>query len=418
MKKSHTQLFLLLITLSSLILLASLQIAWIFKTARMQEAQFNHTVDMAMNRIIESLSRQDQLCREVSKCLMKCDSGSCCLVMKDMEQWKDIKKVIENDLQYFGINLDFEFDIVDITSNSAVQNVKGTYLSNTLEKILEQSGYRLLIRFPGKREFLVAQIGYIFVLSIFLLLIISLSILMIYKLYRREKQFSEGVVDFINNMAHELKTPVTNISLAVNMMSKNRKISDDKKLSSYCSIVTAEKSKLSERIDKLLASSFTESGIELKEMVFNPFPVIEETINNYIFQAREKGGNIKLVSEGKEFSLKGDPEQFSIAVGNIIDNSLKYCSNQPEILIHIKSSGDHLIIEISDNGPGIPQEYQKKIFDKYFRIPSGDLQKKEGFGLGLYHSQQIIKKMKGKITVNSMKGNGLKVTIELPLLKI
>ncbi|HPC99465.1 MAG TPA: HAMP domain-containing sensor histidine kinase [Bacteroidales bacterium] len=417
MKKSRTQLVLLLVTVSSLFLLGVMQIAWIFKTARMQEAQFNHTVDMAMNRIIESLSMQQQLCSEVSKCLMACDSGSCCMAMKNMEEWAGIKDVIENDLKYYGIDLDFEFDIVDLNKATSIKPTKATYMSETLEKILEQSGYRLLIRFPEKRDFLLAQIGYIFVLSIFLLLIIFLSIIMIYRLYKREKKFSEGVVDFINTMAHELKTPLTNISLAVNMISKNNKITGDEKLFSYLNILSTERSNLKEKIDRLLSSSFTENGNANYSSVFNAAGLTGETVKNFIFRAHEKGGDIIVTSEGSDFTIKGDPGQFQIMLGNILDNSLKYCTGKPEINILLKSEDGKLILEVADNGPGIPQEYHTKVFEKYFRLPAGEIQKAEGFGLGLYQSRQIARQMKGNITLSAGRVTGLKITITLPIHK-
>ncbi|NMC40397.1 MAG: HAMP domain-containing histidine kinase [Bacteroidales bacterium] len=417
MKKSRTQLILLLITISSLFLLGVMQIAWIFKTARMQEAQFNHTIDMAMNRIIESLSTRKQLCNEVSKCLMACDSGSCCLAMKDMEEWAGIKEVIENDLKFYGINLDFEFDIVDLNRVSSIKPVKATYLSETLEKILEQSGYRLLIRFPEKRDFLLAQIGYIFVLSIFLLLITTLSIIMIYRLYKREKKFSEGVVDFINTMAHELKTPLTNISLAVNMISKNNKIAGDEKLFSYLNIISTERSNLKEKIDHLLSSSITETGEAVNTCIFNAADLTSETVKDFTFRAHEKGGDIIITSEGSDFTIKGDPGQYQIMLGNILDNSLKYCSGKPEINIMLKSTDGKLILEIADNGPGIPEEYHNKVFEKYFRLPAGVIQKAEGFGLGLYQSRQIVRQMKGNITISAGKETGLKIIISLPIYK-
>lgn len=417
MNKSRSQLILLIVTVTSLFLLGAVQIAWIFRSARMQEAQFNHTVDMAMNRIIESLSSQKQLCSEVSRCLMACDSGSCCIAMKNMEEWAGIKNLIQNDLKYYGINLDFEFDIIHLDKAPSLKTVKATYLSETLEKILEQSGYRLLLRFPDKRDFLLAQIGYIFVLSIFLLVIITLSIIMIYRLYKRERKFSEGVVEFINTMAHELRTPLTNISLAVNMISKNNIISGDEKLSSYLNIISTERSKLKEKIDRLLSSSVAESFQVSNTSLFDAAGLTRETVKNFTFMANEKGGEIKTTTEGSYFITRGDPSQFQIMLGNIIDNSLKYCTGKPEIHILLRSAESKLIMEIEDNGPGIPEEFHKKVFDKYFRLPAGKMLKAEGFGLGLYQARQIALQMKGSITLQRGSKNGLKIIITLPVIK-
>jgi len=415
MKKSKAQLIIVLVMLSSLALLAALQISWIIKTARMQEAQFNHTVNTAMNRIIVSLSQKEHLCSEVNRCLKECSPGSCCLAMKNMEEWANIKTVIENDLRLSGINLDFEFDIVDKNTATALKTSRSTYLSETLERILEQSGYRLLIRFPEKKDFLMAQIGYVFVLSIILLLIIALSFIMILRLYKREKQFSSAVVDFINNMAHELKTPLTNISLAVNMISASSKIKSDDKLSSYAGIISSERSKLKEKIDRLLSASFAENGNTENQIVFNALDAIRETAGSFSFPAGEKNGEIKLNSEGSDFRIKGDPARFRIMLGNILDNSLKYSGNAPEVNINLKKSKGNLIIDISDNGPGIPEKYYKKVFEKFFRVPSGNVHKTEGFGLGLYQARQIALQMNGDISISRNTVNGLTVSITIPL---
>jgi two-component system phosphate regulon sensor histidine kinase PhoR len=418
MKRSKIQIILLLITLSSLVLLAGIQVVWLIKSARMQEAQFNHTVGMAMNRIIESLSNEKNICHEVNKCLMSGESGSCYLMMKNREEWKNIKTVIENDLKFFGINLDFEFDIVDINAEPSFSPGKATYLSNNLEKILEQSGYKLLIRFPGKRDFLIAQIGKVFVFSIILLVVITLSFIMIYRLYRREKQFSASIADFINNMTHEFKTPLTNISLANNMISKSDKVAGDSKLAFYSEIIRTEHSKLRERTDSLLRSSFQENGVITKKIIFDASAVVEESVNSFNIRAIENGGTIKLKKEGENFNIKGDPDQFRIVITNIIDNSLKYCTCAPEILAGIKSQGRHLIIEIEDNGPGIQPEFHNQVFEKYFRVPSGDVHRTDGFGLGLYHARQITIRMGGRIRISGRKAGGLKVTLEFPLVKI
>jgi len=417
MKRTKFQLILLLITLSSLVLLAGIQVAWLIKAARMQEAQFNHTVDMAMNRIIESLSNEKHICSEVSRCLMSDKSGSCFMMMKNREEWANIKTVIQNDLKYFGINLDFEFDIVDINAGTSFKQGKGTYLSDNLEKILEQSGYKLLIRFPEKRDFLVAQIGKVFIISIILLIIISLSFIMIYRFYRREKQFSASIADFINNMTHEFKTPLTNISLAINMISKSDKIAGDPKLAFYSDVIRTEHSKLRERTDSLLRSSFRENGILMKSIIFDAKAAVEETVQSFILRASEKGGSVSLKCEGENFLIKGDPDQFRIVIGNIIDNSLKYCTVEPRVLVNLKSDGRQAIIETEDNGPGIPPQYHRQVFDKYFRVPSGDIHKTDGFGLGLYHARQITGLMGGRIRIGSRKEDGLKVILEFPLVK-
>jgi two-component system phosphate regulon sensor histidine kinase PhoR len=415
MKRSKFQLILLILTLASLVALVGIQITWIIKAARIQEAQFNHSVTMAMNRIIENLARDKAICKEVSNCLREGNSGSCYLLMKNREEWANIKSVIKNDLNYYGITLDFEFDIVDINHNATNLPDKEIYLSENLEKILEQSGFKLSIRFPEKRDFIIAQVGNIFIFSIILLFIVTLSFIMIFRYYRKEKQLAENIVDFVNNMTHEFKTPLTNISLANSMISKNENVEKDEKLSFYSNVIRSEHNKLKERVEKLLKTSFSETDRpSLKELI-DAATVSENIIETFNVQVNQKGGSISLTKTGNNFNIYGNMDLFHIAIGNIVDNAIKYCRKVPEILINLRSSENFLSIDIEDNGPGIPKEYQDLIFDKYYRIPTHDVQENNGFGLGLYQVKNIIVKMGGKIKVTNLKGKGLRLSIELPL---
>jgi len=414
MKRSGFQLTLLILTFASLVTLVGIQIVWIIKAARMQESQFNHSVTMAMNRIVENLSHDKEICKEVTNCLMAGNTGSCYIMMKNREEWKNIKSVIENDLNFYGINLDFEFDIIDV-NHEANELPKGIYLSGNLEKILEQSGFKLSIRFPEKRDFIAAQIGNIFIFSIVLLLIVSLSFIMIYRYYRKENLLTENIIDFVNNITHEFKTPLTNISLANSMISKHENIEKDEKLSFYSNVIRSEHNKLKEKVEKLLKTSFTDAEMPSFGELIDASAVFENVMETFEVQIGQKGGSISIDKSGSSFNVYGNMDLFHIAIGNLIDNSIKYCGRSPEITIDLKSSGNLLIIEVGDNGPGIPVNYMEMIFDKYFRVPTSDIHGIEGFGLGLFQVRNIVARMGGKIKASNLKGKGLRITVELPL---
>lgn len=415
MKRSNIQLTLLILTFVSLTALVGIQISWVIKAARMQEAQFNHSVTMAMNRITESLASDKSLCREVNNCLRKCESGSCSLLLKNKAEWANIESMIKSDLKYYGINLDFEFDIVDINQKTVNLPAKGVFLSDNLEKALEQSGYKLSIRFPEKRDFIMSQIGNVFIFSILLLLIVTLSFVLIFRFYKKEKQLAANIVDFVNNMTHEFKTPLTNISLANSMISKNVVVEKDEKLMFYSNIIKSEHNKLRERVEKLLKTDFSEADSPCFNELIDVAAVSENIIEAFSVQINQKGGSVSLKKSGDNFEVLGNLDLFHIALGNIVDNSIKYCTEAPEILISLKSSEGSLCIDIDDNGPGISKEYLEKIFEKYFRIQKGAVYNDNGFGIGLYQVKNIIEKMGGKIKASNLKNNGLRLSIDLPL---
>lgn len=414
MKRSPIQLYLLILTFVCLIFLIGIQINWIMKAARMQETQFNHSVNMAMSRIVDNLARDQKICNEVSNCLREGNSSSCFLLMKNRTEWANIGTMIRSDLKYYDINLDFEFDIVDKTINTGTQQKNNVYFTSNLENVLNQAGYELRIKFPDKSDFIKAQIGYIFICSIILLLLVSLSFLLIFRYYRKEKRLTENIVDIINNMTHEFRTPLTNIALANSMLAKNELVVKDEKLASYTKVIRTEHNRLKGKVEELLKTSFTESTRSVSDEVINVSEVVGNVIETYAVQLRSRNGKIEFHKPDTDLNVMGKIDSFHIAIGNLIDNAIKYNTGSPEIIIVLKSLDNHIVIEITDNGIGIPREYQVQIFDKYFRIPTGDVHDSNGFGLGLYYVNDIITGMGGKIKVSSSPGKGTKFTLEIP----
>lgn len=414
MKRSPFQLYLLILTFACLILLLGIQVNWIMKAASLQESQFNHSVDMAMSRIVDNLSRDQQICTEVSNCLREGTSNSCFLLMKNRAEWANMGAMIKDDLKYYGINLNFEFDIVDKKENTVSEPSGNVYFTNNLENVLNKAGYELRIKFPEKSDFIKAQIGYIFIWSIILLLLVSVSFLLIFRYYRREKRLTENIVDIINNMTHEFRTPLTNIALANSMIAKSEVIENDDKLASYTRIIKAEHNRLKGKVEELLKTSFSDSVKSVSDEPINVSEVLENVIETYSVQLKSKNGKAEFEKPDTDLISIGNIDSFHIAIGNLIDNAIKYNIGSPEISISLKSMDKKINIEISDNGIGIPREYQMQIFDKYFRVPTGDVHDSNGFGLGLYYVHDIITTMGGNIKVTSSPNKGTRFTIEIP----
>jgi two-component system phosphate regulon sensor histidine kinase PhoR len=414
MKRSPIQLYLLILTFVCLVFLVGIQINWILKSAGMQEAQFNHSVKMAMNRIVENFSMDQKMCAEVSNCLRMGNSNSCYLLMKNRSEWANIGTIIKSDLKFYGIDLDFEFDIVDKKTDPLSGKMNNVYFTTNLENVLNQAGYELKIKFPEKSDFIKAQIGYIFVCSILLLLIVSFSFLLIFRYYRKEKRLTENIVDIINNMTHEFRTPLTNIALANSMIAKNELVEKDEKLASYTRVIKSEHNRLKGKVEELLKTTFVDPAKIVPDEVINVSEVIENVIETYSVQLKSKNGRIDFMKPETDLFIMGNIDSFHIAIGNLIDNAIKYNSGLPEIIIELKSIDNYIIIDISDNGIGIPREYHEQIFDKYFRVPKGDIHDSNGFGLGLYYVKDIITGIQGKIKVSGSPGKGTKFTIEIP----
>jgi two-component system, OmpR family, phosphate regulon sensor histidine kinase PhoR len=415
MNKKKFHLILLVFTILSLAILIGIQINWMLKSARMQEMQFKYAVSIVMNKAMEQLSNDKTICEDLYNCLSDEKAQFCVFFSRNQHVFSGLDSLIRKELKNFDIDLNFEFDLVEKGIISTCPSTKNVFFHEDMKSYFPESDYELSIRFPEKNDFIRAQMGSIFISSIALLILVSVSITLIYKLLEHERKLSRNIIDFVNNITHEIKTPITNIALASKIISKHKSIESDEKLSAYTKVIINENRSLKEKVDVMLKATLIESGIPFEITEFNILEEIRNVANTFAVQVSEKNGSINLHKSGEDFMISGSMDMFRIAIGNLIDNAIKYNNNSPEIIINIVSKANVLKITVSDNGKGIPQKDISRIFDKYFRVNNGNRHDTDGFGLGLFFVKSIINKMKGNITVTSKVNKGSTFTVKLPV---
>lgn len=421
MKKRKTQLILVILTLAFLICLVVIQVNWIIQAARMQEAQFNHSVNMALSRTVEKISVDKQMCKNVSGCFIKDGAKRSCLRKIRREEWSKVDSIIKSDLEFYNIDLDYEFDIVDI--NESIQEGKinevldKSYYTQSLEEALQKSGIQLNVKFPEKKEFVIAQIGVMFISSILLILFVTVSFIIILNSYIKEKKLAEKTKDFVNNMTHEFKTPISNIAFA-NSMIRNKEGLPPDKLSRYTDIISIENNKLKKQVEGLLQIAVIENKEnDIKNEKIDIHTVINEAIKAVDDLVKERGGKINCNFKAEQTIVEGEKIHLLNAISNLLDNSNKYSPDIPEININTYNKDNQIIIEVIDKGIGISNEEQKFIFDKFYRVSTGDIHNVKGFGLGLSYVKMVVDAHGGKIQLKSTKGKGSNFIIHLPLVK-
>ena len=408
MKNSRIQLILLLLAFSSMIALIGIQMRWVLREANHQQEEFDKNVKQALKSIEEN-TQKIKACPSPNK-----STGSCNLLLRSISEAFDLDSLIKNDLSNHGINLDYEYGIVNVNLGDYAGIKSGKTVSANLAEGLKESGYELLINFPEKHNFIWAQMGNTFISSIILIVLLMVTFLLIFRFYKREKEFTLQIKYFVNNMAHEFRTPLTNISFATNMVAKNDTIKADPKLSSYTQIIKMEQSKLNERLDKVLGS-FDRTRIDTEETdPVNLQTIAVAMIAIYRDQIQEKDGRLSLVVKGDNFEYQCQEDLIHIILSNLIENAIKYSGDKPEISVTIFASAQLLSIEVADKGIGIPKGKQSKIFDQYYRVPNGDIYDSKGFGIGLFHVKQITDQLGGKIKVFSAPNKGSRFVVELP----
>jgi len=215
-------------------------------------------------------------------------------------------------------------------------------------------------------------------------------------------------------MTHELKTPISTIGLSSEMIMRTE--SDDMdKIQQYASLIYKENKRLQNQVERVLnVAKIDKNEISLKKEAFDMHDLLQEVKDNFEFNQTDKGGEVTLSLGAQKCIIDADPVHISNVVFNLVDNAMKYCDKTPDIKLSTFADKKIFVLEIEDNGIGIKRENIKMIFDKFYRVPTGNIHNVKGFGLGLYYVKMIIDAHNGSISAKSTLQKGTTFTIRLP----
>jgi two-component system phosphate regulon sensor histidine kinase PhoR len=276
----------------------------------------------------------------------------------------------------------------------------------------------LLILFPNRSKYLLKKVWQILVASIILISILIGIFYFALSTIFQQKRISIIKNDFINNMTHELKTPISTISLACEALSDKELGADEKRRTNYVRMIGQENSRLALLVENVLKSAIWDSGdfeLKLKKVKFNS--LVEDVIRSIEIQVKSRGGVITSSFDASDDLIQADKVLITNLVFNLLDNAIKYSKEKPEIHVSTEIKGNSISLMIEDNGIGISKVDQKKIFEKFYRVPTGNIHNVKGFGLGLNYVKEIVEKHGGAITFSSKLGIGSKFTVSIPLFK-
>ncbi len=272
--------------------------------------------------------------------------------------------------------------------------------------------YYFAIRFPSETNYLFSSLRFWFILSAALIVVLLVYVYSIFTILQ-QRRYSELQRDFINNMTHEFKTPLSSILLASNFLKKHPVITADEKLAKYTDIIISQSDKLNDHIGKILHTAKSDSApLELELAPLRVIPVIEDVVENIRMKHPDMAATI---TSDREYVLRADAFHFTNLVYNLIDNSIKYCDQAPRITIGLVQHHRTLHLTFTDNGIGVPPRKLAVIFDRFTRIPSGKSNEVNGFGLGLYYVKKICNLHKWKITAANNPDRGMTITILIPM---
>jgi len=290
-----------------------------------------------------------------------------------------------------------------------------SYRVKLFPKDLSNRTYFLKVFFPKQKQYLFNSMGTLLFMSGIILMAIVVAFIYSIKTIFRQKQLSDMKNDFINNMTHELKTPISTISLACEALKDPDMRGTEKQLSNYVNMINSENKRLGVLVENVLRSALLDS----EEM---PFKINQVDINEIIssvykslaIRVKKYNGNMQLSLDPQSPFLEGDSVHLTNMIYNLLDNAIKYSGSEPDISISTSSTENLVEISVSDSGIGISKENQNKIFDKLYRVPTGNVHDVKGFGLGLNYVKVIVEKHNGEITVESELKKGSTFTIIIP----
>jgi len=342
---------------------------------------------------------------------------------------KEVISLIEASLEKHGIKNDFHYSITDengLLFISNFENIDNSILERSTSYSVEFLNDDL---FTEKRVFtlyilklrwsIAKSFTPVLILSMVLILIILGTFIYSIRVIQNQKKNTRIKTDFINNMTHELKTPIATIGLACEALTdKNIKL-DNTSQNRFLKTIKSENERLGKLVENVLESSVSvKASPELKLEVFNIEEVIKKAIKSIQLSYNTRNGKIKTDFLAQNKIIEADKLHITNVIHNLLDNSLKYSSKSPLVTISTRDVIGGLIIRIKDNGIGIAKDNHKRIFEKLFRVPTGDLHNVKGFGLGLSYVKSIIDLHNGKIMVESKLGNGSTFTVNLKSSKI
>ena len=339
-----------------------------------------------------------------------------------------LDSIINYELSNRGINLDVDYGVLNGKSNSFFiskssvspgELLKSKYKTLLFPNDIISKPDFLIFHFPNSRKYVLASMWVMLLSSSLFTFIILFGFVYTIQVIYRQKKLSDIKSDFINNMTHEFKTPIATISLAVDSIKDPRVKNDKEKFDYFTRIIREENKRMNAQVENVLQMAMIEKGeLNLRKEELNIHTIIQNAVELIALQVESKGGSLNNNLNAEIPLLVGDPIHLSNVIFNLLDNANKYSPENPEIKIETINTKTGLIVRVIDKGIGMTNDIQKKIFEKFYRVPTGNIHDIKGFGLGLSYVKAVIEQHKGFIKVESEISKGSAFEFFIPFGKI
>ncbi len=335
-----------------------------------------------------------------------------------------VDSVLGATLAESGIDLDYSFGVISRADSTAVfarpddatgNLVASKFKARVFPYELFSDRHDLAVHFPGRAAYMGRDVLLLSLTSALFLALIAIGFIMLYRTIGIQHRFADHLAGFINNMTHEFKTPISTVALASEAISRDDVLSDKDRIETYNSMIRDECRRMKEQVEKILQVALIEEGdfdLDLSDVDLHE--VIDNAVSKLDIRVSKRGGDIAKNLSALQSVVSADPVHITNVVYNLLDNAEKYSPESPHITISTRNRKDGVVVAIEDRGKGIAKEDIERIFDKYYRIQSGNVHDVKGFGLGLSYVKLIAEAHGGSVTINSKIGQGTCIELYLP----
>ena len=415
-------------TIRLIVILAALSIAgititqlyWVKRAFDIKEDEFNRTVTTALYDVAQQIYDINSTPSPAVNPVKQISTNYFVVMVNSEVDPNTIEYLLRTEFERRNLIADFEYGVYDCTRGAMLY---GDYvpLRTAKDKITSKNfpqwasqGYHFGVQFPNRESHLLNQMGIWSFSSIVLLLVIVFFAYTLWVILK-QKRLSEIQKDFINNMTHEFKTPISTIAVSAEVLKDPQIVNHPDRLRSYTSIIEKENFRLKQHVERVLQMARLDKGdIGYKREQVDILQVLQDAVLNTSIALNENNGNVTIEPGAANHKLSGDKLHLTNVFNNLLENAIKYCKGCADITIRTLNQDHGITVEVSDNGIGIRQENLKRIFQKFYRVPTGNVHDVKGFGLGLSYVKTVVEGHGGHVKVESVFGKGSTFRIHLP----
>lgn len=390
-----------------------------------QEREFNDRVVIALTNVAEEILSINKDPSELYDVVKQIRSNYFTAAINDTLHPYLLESLLIKEFKRRNIQEDFEYGIYDCFTDSVVygnyvgleDSISDQQHRSTLVK-WDKDGHYFGVLFPNRASYAVEpfekQLG-TWTFSMIIMAIVFVFFAYAIWVILKQKRLSEMKTDFINNMTHELKTPISTISLSSEVLMQDNIAEEPQRIGQYARIIKSENERLKSQVERVLQLATLDSDeLEMRKEPVDMHQVLDKACKSFELTLAERHGSISTKLHATRHLVLGDPVHLANIVHNLLDNAIKYSKKEPMISVQTDDQSAFFQLAVRDQGIGLDKANASQVFEKFFRVPTGDVHDVKGFGLGLYYVRSIVQAHGGKVHVESALGKGSTFTITLP----